>query len=182
MKKGIMLATAIATAVLLSSCGGGAKSTTSPYNELSKIANQMRKDGAITAVGQGQSKREDIAREKSHTDARGKMSQSIESKVSTLNKKFQEEIGSNEDTEINEAFTSVQKVVSQSVLNGAFPEQERMVEKDGIITIYTLMVIDPATFNQSFLDEMESKPKLYERFRASQAYDELKQEMENYDN
>ncbi len=182
MKRILAIALSVFMVSLLASCGASEpEPTTSPYNELSQLANQMRKTGAITSVGQGQSKREDIAREKSQTDARAKMSQSIESKVSTLNKNFQEEIGSNEDTEINEAFTSVQKVVSQSVIAGSFPETERMVKaKDGIITIYTLMVIDPATFNQSFVDEMKNKPKVYERFRASQAYDELQKEMDNY--
>ena len=181
MKKSVILIGAMVIVGILSSCGSSPTPKTTPYNELMKIANGMRKSGAITSVGQGQSKREDIARDKSHTDARGKMSQAMESKVSTLNKSFQEELGTGDDTEINEAFTDVVKVVSKAVLNGAFPEEERMNEKDGIITIYTLMVIDPATFNQSFLDEMKSKPKLYERFRASQAYDELQKEMDAFD-
>ena len=181
MKKNLILVSAIVIAAILSSCGSAPAPKVTPYAELTKVANGMRKGGAITAVGQGQSKREDIAREKSHTDARGKMSQAMESKVSTLNKSFQEEIGSNDDTEINEAFTSVTKVVSKNILQGAFPEDERMVEKDGLITIYTLMAIDPATFNKSFLDNMKSEPKLYERFRASQAYDDLQKEMDNFD-
>ncbi|MCK5686278.1 LPP20 family lipoprotein [bacterium] len=166
---------------IMSSCGSAPTTKVTPYGELTKVANGMRKNGAITAVGQGQSKREDIARDKSHTDARAKMSQAMEAKVSTLNKSFQEEIGTGDETEINEAFTDVVKIVSKSVLKGAFPEDERMLEKDGTITVYTLMVIDPATFNQSFLDEMKSQPKLYERFRASQAYDELQEEMTDFE-
>jgi len=85
------------------------------------------------------------------------------------------------ETEVNEAFTSVSKTMASTTLRGVFPEEERMVTKDGLITVYVLMAMDPATFNQSFLDELQSKPKVYERFRASQAYEELKSEMEAYE-
>jgi hypothetical protein len=71
--------------------------------------------------------------------------------------------------------------MASTTLRGVFPEEERIVSKDGLITIYVLMAIDPATFNQSFMDELQSKPKVYERFRASQAYDDLKNEMEAYE-
>ncbi len=182
MKKLTMLLVAAFTMSLMVSCGGsGATATSSPYNELMKIARDMRKGGAIADVGQGTSKREDIAREKAQTDGRAKIALGMEVKVQALQKKFVEEIGSNEDTEINEAFTSVTKQMASTVLQGAFPEEERMTEKDGMITIYVLMAIDPSTFNKSFMDEMKSKPKVYERFRASQAYDELKTEMDAYE-
>lgn len=182
MKKLTMLILAGFMMSLMVGCGGSeATSKSSPYNELMKIAQTMRKAGAIADVGQGQSKREDLAREKAQTDGRAKLAIGMEAKVQVLQKKFVEEIGSNEDTEINEAFSSVTKTMASTVLQGAFPEEERMTEKDGIITIYTIMAIDPATFNKSFTDEMKSKPKVYERFRASQAYDDLKTEMDAYE-
>lgn len=182
MKKLTILILAGFTMALMVGCGGSETTAkTSPYNELMKMARDMRKAGAVADVGQGQSKREDIAREKAQTDGRAKLALGLESKTQVLQKKFTEEIGSNEDTEINEAFSSVQKTMASTVLQGAFPEEERMVEKDGIITIYVLMAIDPATFNKSFMDEMKNKPKVYERFRASQAYDDLKTEMDAYE-
>ena len=182
MKKLTMLLVAAFTMSLMVSCGGSGETTkSSPYNELAKIANTMRKNGAVADVGQGQSKREDLAREKAQTDGRAKIAMGMEVKVQALQKKFVEEIGSNEDTEINEAFSSVTKQMASTVLQGVFPEEERMVEKDGMITIYVLMAVDPSTFNQSLMDEMKSKPKVYERFRASQAYDELKNEMDTYE-
>jgi hypothetical protein len=183
MKKGLILVlVALFALAMLSGCGGSKDTaTTSPYTELMRMAQQMRQAGALAAVGQGQSAREDLARQKAQNDGRQNLALALESKIQVLQKSFVEEVGSNMDTEINEAFSSVSKTMASTTLRGVFPEEERMVAKEGIITIYVLMAVDPATFNQSFLDELQSKPKVYERFRASQAYDELKNEMEDYE-
>jgi len=178
----IITLVAVFALAMLSGCGGSkGTSATTPYNELNKMAQAMRKAGALADVGQGQSSREDLARQKAQNDGRAKLALGLESKIQVLQKSFLEEVGSAGDTEINEAFSSVSKTMASTTLRGVFPEEERIVSKDGLITIYVLMAIDPATFNQSFMDELQSKPKVYERFRASQAYDELKNEMEAYE-
>ena len=49
-------------------------------------------------------------------------------------------------------------------------------------TAAVVVAVEPNTVNMSIFDEMQNKkPKLYERFRASKAYDELKGEMEEYE-
>ena len=181
----ILLLLAAFGLVLLTGCGGSKQVSAkkSPYLQMQKRANEFNKNGAVAVVGQGESSREDIARKKSYTDARANLAEALETKVQTLSKSFLEEIGTSGDTEINEAFSKTTKTMASTVLKGSFPEDEIMVEKEGKITIYTLMVIDPSTFNQSILDEMDKSgnKKLYERFRSSQAYDELNNEMEAYE-
>ncbi|MEA3500569.1 MAG: hypothetical protein U9R41_06115 [Candidatus Marinimicrobia bacterium] len=186
MKKVLVLfMLAVFGLILLTGCGGSKQVSAekNPYLQMQKRANEFNKNGAVAVVGQGESSREDIARKKSYTDARANLADALEAKVQTLSKSFLEEVGTSGDSEINEAFSRTTKVMSSSVLKGSFPEDEVMVEKEGKITIYTLMVINPATFNQSLLDEMNKSgnKKLYERFRASQAYDELNNEMEKYE-
>lgn len=186
MKKVLVLfMLAVFGLILLTGCGGSKQVSAekNPYLQMQKRANEFKKSGAVAVVGQGESSREDIARKKSYTDARANLADALEAKVQTLSKSFLEEVGTSGDSEINEAFSRTTKVMSSSVLKGSFPEDEVMVEKESKITIYTLMVINPATFNQSLLDEMNKSgnKKLYERFRASQAYDELNNEMEKYE-
>lgn len=186
MKKVLVLfMLAVFGLILLTGCGGSKQVSAekNPYLQMQKRANEFNKNGAVAVVGQGESSREDIARKKSYTDARANLADALEAKVQTLSKSFLEEVGTSGDSEINEAFSRTTKVMSSSVLKGSFPEDEVMVEKESKITIYTLMVINPATFNQSLLDEMNKSgnKKLYERFRASQAYDELNNEMEKYE-
>ncbi len=186
MKKVLVLLMLVAFGLLLLTGCGGSKQVSakkSPYLQMQKRANELKKNGAVAVVGQGESSREDIARKKSHTDARANLAEALEVKVQTLSKSFLEEVGTSGDSEINEAFSRTTKTMSSSVLKGSFPEDEVMMEKEDKITIYTLMVIAPSTFNQSLLDEMNKSKnkKLYERFRASQAYDELNNEMEKYE-
>ena len=47
---------------------------------------------------------------------------------------------------------------------------------------YMLIAIEPGVMNQSLMDELKNKnEKVYERFRASQAYDELDKAMQDYE-
>ena len=180
----ILLLLVIFGLILLTGCGSKEVSgKKSPYFQMQKKANQINKNGAVAVIGQGESSREDIARKKSYVDARANLAEALNVKVQTLSKSFLEEIGTTGDSEINEAFSKTTKTMASTVLKGSFPEDEIMVEKEGKITIYTLMVIDPSTFNQSLMDEMNKSKnkKLYERFRSSQAYDELNNEMETYE-
>jgi len=180
----ILLLLVVFGLILLTGCGSKEVSgKKSPYMQMQKQANQYNKAGAVAVVGQGESSREDIARKKSHVDARANLAEALNVKVQTLSKSFLEEVGTTGDTEINEAFSRTTKTMASTVLKGSLPEDEIMVEDEGKITIYTLMVIDPSTFNQSLMDEMNKSKnkKLYERFRSSQAYDELNNEMEAYE-
>ena len=100
-----------------------------------------------------------------------------------MKKMFQEEIGSAEDSEINEAFTTVTKVLTSTMLQGAITKKTKYMKdpSTGKFTAAALVAVEPDKVNMSILDEVKKgKPKLYERFRASQAYDELDQAMEKY--
>jgi len=155
--------------------------TEDPFEELQVMANQITEQGGVAAVGMGSSSRLDIAKEKAKTDAQGAISESFETKVSRLRKSFIEEVGSN-DTEINETFTTVTKSVSKQTLTGA-RVLKTIYNKDketGKYLAGVLLSLDPKTINQSILDEMSKDQKLYQRFRSSQAFEELQKEMESY--
>ena len=122
----ILTLVAVFALAMLSGCGGSkGTSATTPYNELSKMAQAMRKAGALADVGQGQSSREDLARQKAQNDGRAKLALGLESKIQVLQKSFLEEVGSAGDTEVNEAFSSVSKTMASTTLRGVFPEEEK---------------------------------------------------------
>ncbi len=179
---------------LFMACGGGSKKATKaessmetiddPFQDLTDMANGIIDAGGVAAVGQGISKRMDLAKKKAVTDAQGQLAEIFNTKVQKLKKSFQEEIGSADDSEINEAFTDVTKTLSSTMLRGAITKKVKYMKdrETGKITAAAVVAIEPNKVNMSILDEMKNKkPKLYERFRASQAYDELKKEMENYE-
>lgn len=191
MKRSLITMAISFTVLLLIGCGGNAPQVNDelieiadPFQELQDLANAFTDDGNIAVVGVGTSTRQDIARDKARASAQAKLAESFETKVEVLKKKFTEELGSDLTNELNETFTNVIKTTSQTVLYGAI-EHETKYLKDtgtGMISAGVVLYVSPDVMNQSFLDEMKSQPKLYERFRASEAFKELKEEMENYDN
>ncbi|MHB2148769.1 hypothetical protein ACX8XP_06910 [Calditrichota bacterium LG25] len=155
-----------------------------PFQDLTDLANKIIESGGVAAVGQGTSARQDLAKKKAVTDAMGNLAQVFNTKVQRLNKSFQEEIGSANDSEINEAFTTVTKTLTSQLLRGAVTKKVKFMrnKETGQITAAAVVAIDPKTLNQSILDELQNKkPQLYQRFRATKAYEELKKEMEDYE-
>ncbi len=177
---------------LFTACGGGEKMVKNeklqayedPFQDLTNMANSIIDAGGVAAVGQGISKRQDFAKKKAVTDAQGQLAEIFNTKVQRLKKNFAEEIGSADDSEINEAFTEVTKTLSSTMLKGAITKKVKyMRDKDTKqFTAAVVVAIEPNKVNMSIFDEMKNKrPKLYERFRATKAYDELKKEMQEYE-
>jgi len=173
-------------------CGGGEKMVKNdkleayedPFQDLQDMTNTIIEGGGVAAVGQGISKRQDLAKKKAVTDAQSQMAQIFSTKVQNMRKQFVEEIGSADDSEINEAFTDVTKTLSSTVLKGAITKKVKYMrdKETKQFTAAVVVAVEPNTVNMSIFDEMQNKkPKLYERFRASKAYDELKSEMEDYE-
>ncbi len=195
MKKLLTVSFSMLLLVFLASCGGSADATKAdlddgyeeiadPFSDLQEMANKTVEGGGVAAVGTGTSTRMDLAKDKARTDGQAKLAETFDAKVQNLKERFLEEIGSDERSEVNEAFTSVTKVLSSQVLRGAIMTKSKFIKdkSTGKLTAGVVMSIDPKMLDQSILDEMRSsKPKLYERYRASEAYKRLKDEMEKYE-
>jgi hypothetical protein len=177
---------------LIVACGGGQKVVDpskdmieyeDPFQDLQDMSAAIIDAGGIAAVGQSESARQDLAKKKAVTDAQGQLAEIFNTQVNRMKKMFQEEIGSAEDSEINEAFTTVTKVLTSTMLQGAITKKTKYMKdpQTGKFTAGSLVAVEPDKVNMSILDEVKKgKPKLYERFRASQAYEELDQAMEKY--
>lgn len=180
------------TLTLFMGCGGGEKMVKNeqleayedPFQDMQDMTNAIIDGGGVAAIGQGISLRQDLAKKKAVTDAQGQMAEIFSTKVQKMKKMFVEEIGSAEDSEINEAFTDVTKTLSSTVLKGAITKKVKYMrdKETKQFTAAVVVAVEPNKVNMSIFDEMQNKrPKLYERFRASKAYDELKSEMEDYE-
>ncbi len=194
MKKQLMILFALILSVtLFTACGGGSKKMVKndameayadPFQDLQEMTNAIIEGGGVAAVGQGISRRQDIAKKKAVTDAQGQMAEIFSTKVQKMKKMFVEEMGGADDSEVNEAFTDVTKTLSSTVLRGAITKKVKYMrdKETKQFTAGVVVAVEPNKVNMSIFDEMKNnKPKLYERFRASKAYDELKNEMENYE-
>lgn len=155
-----------------------------PFEDLTVLSNEIIEAGGVASVGEGTSARRDLAKEKARTNAQGKLAEIFDLKVQKMKKSFLEEVGGATESEVNEAFSSVTKTLTSQVLKGAIVKKSKVTKnkKTGQYMVGVVVAITPKTVNMSVMDELEgSKPQLYQRFRASQAYEELKNEMEDYE-
>ena len=155
-------------------------------NEFEAVKNDILLAGGVADIGIGRSPRRDIAKNKAKADGLKNLAQVFETNVQNLTKKFLEELGESADVEINEAVSSATKVVTNQKLNFAISKKTRYVEENEgdkkIFSCYVIMAIEPSVINQSLMNELKTKnQKTYERFRASQAYEELDEAMKEYE-
>ena len=178
------------TIMFMGNCGGGMTITADPFteveNEFEVAKNIILSAGGVADIGIGRSPRRDIAKEKAKVNGQKNLAQIFENKVQNLTKSFIEELGEDTDVEINEAFSSATKSITSKVLNGVISKKTQYVQEkvDGkiVYSCYVLMAIEPGTVNQSLMDEMGNKnKKTYERFRASQAFEEMDGAMKDYE-
>ena len=180
----------VTTIMFMGNCGGGMTITADPFteveNEFEVAKNIILSAGGVADIGIGRSPRRDIAKEKAKVNGQKNLAQIFENKVQNLTKSFIEELGEDTDVEINEAFSSATKSITSKVLNGVISKKTQYVQEkvDGkiVYSCYVLMAIEPGTVNQSLMDEMGNKnKKTYERFRASQAFEEMDGAMKDYE-
>ena len=186
-----ILSIAALSFLFLNGCGGSSKAEPveeeyveikDPFSDLTVLANQIIEEGGVAAVGQGTSQRMDISKEKAKTAAQGNLAEIFNTKVQRLKRQFVEEIGTDNDTEINEAFSNVTKTLTSKTLKGAIVKDTKIIkDKKGMYVTGIVLAVTPKTVDQSIMDEMKNNKKVYERFRASQAYKDLDKEMKEYE-
>ncbi len=144
-------------------------------NEVAEIA----KKGGMASVGIGESRNTQLAITKAKVEARKNLAQLVQVKIENLEKAFIEEVGEASGSEMNELFSSATKQITSQTLQGTLPKLQKYETDDGITTAYILMVLNPDIIDESLKNS--SAKHLYERFRASKAFEELDKEMKEYD-
>jgi len=187
MKKQFTFILLVAVVLSLAACSSSKKiddasdwkEVGDPFQELTTMANDIIESGGVAAVGEGRSTRKDIAKQKAIASSELSLAGIFERKVEGLKKNFQEEVGQGQESEVNELFSVVSKTTISKALVGAIEKDYKILQNDDGEYMYgVVLAITPKTANMSILDEMSTKkPQLYQRFRASQAFEELEKEM-----
>ena len=102
-------------------------------------------------------------------------------KVSGLFKRFREEIGAEEDAELLAMTTAVSKEVVSEVIQGCRTAKQA-IQKEGIsYRAYVLMEMPIGEANAALMSKIKESKNMYTRFRASQGFKELEDEVEKYE-
>ncbi len=144
--------------------------------EVAKIVEK----GGLAEVGIAESRNTQLAITKAKVEARKNLAQLVRVKIENLEKAFIEEVGEASGSEINELFSSATKQITSQTLQGTVPKMQKYETDDGITTAYILMVLNPDIIDASLKNNNSAK-HLYERFRASKAFEELDKEIKEFD-
>lgn len=136
--------------------------------------------GHIFAKATETSLKAELAENKATTEARKKIAQTIEIKVQNLEKKFDEEIGLGEDAELNSFYSSTTKTLTSQMLNGTRVAKTDFIREGTIFRAFVMVVMDDE-FAKGFVERVKNNKQLYQRFRASKAFEEMEKEIKEYE-
>jgi len=122
-----------------------------------------------------------LAVDKAKQQARAEIESQLELKVNGLTKRFAEELGADEDSVLLSEFTQVSDSVVSTVMIGTRENKKDIVVENGIYRAYVLMELPLGEANLALMKQIKNNQNVYSRFKAGQAYDELEQAVEKYE-
>jgi hypothetical protein len=122
-----------------------------------------------------------LAFDKATTDARTEIGRQVELKVEGLQKRFQEETGNNADAQLLDQFTQANKTVVSTSLSGSRISKQKQVKDGSLWRAYVLVEYPVGAANEAFLKQVKKNDQLYTRFRATQTFKELDDEVKKLD-
>ncbi len=100
--------------------------------------------------------------------------------MQNLEKKFDEEIGLGEDAELNSFYSSTTKTLTSQMLNGTRVAKTDFIREGTIFRAFVMVVMDDE-FAKGFVERVKNNKQLYQRFRASKAFEEMEKEIKEYE-
>jgi hypothetical protein len=156
------------------------ESDDSMFDYMQEEVGKITEKGGMAAVGIGESRNTQLAITKAKVEARKNLAQLVTVKIENLEKAFIEEIGEASGSEMNELFSSATKQITSQTLQGTVPKMQKYeTDDEDITTAYILMVLNPDIIDASLKNN--SAKHLYERFRASKAFEELDKEIREFE-
>ena len=122
-----------------------------------------------------------LAIDKATQDARAEVARTVQVKMEGLQKKFDEEVGVKDNSTLLQQFTQATKSVVSESLNGSQVKQKQ-ISKDGQVwRAYVLVQYPIGAASDAFLKQIKNNNEMYTRFRASQTFKELNDEVQKYE-
>jgi len=178
--------------ILWSGCGGSAEKLEPkppPHEEKDIISdipdwfiNPPKDTKYLYATGTHKGPDLGFAREMAINAGRVEIASQIQTKITGLFKRFQEEIGVGEDAELTAMTATVSKAVVSESLSLSIPTKQDIKREESVLyRVYVLMEMPIKAVNAALVSEIKENRSMYTRFRASQAFKELEAEVAKYE-
>jgi hypothetical protein len=182
--RGLVLAVLVVLAgVMIVGCGGSPQSIqqASTNDPPAWYPNPPQDPLYLRAANSQVSQDMQIAIDKASVGARTELGRMLETKVSGLQKKFEEETGTGTDATLLQQFTQASKLVVSTTLNGSKMKDHKSVKDGNLYRAYVMYELPIGAANEQLLQEIKKNKDLYTRFRASETYKELDTEVQKYE-
>lgn len=130
--------------------------------------------------GQGESRDMSIAVNTAEADGRNKLAQTLQTEMQGLEEKFQSSVrGDVGGEEVLNTFRQAVRAVTNQTLTGSRVAQRKVTTDPSGVSyrVFVLMELDKAAAKTALMDKVKSDANLYARFRASQAFTDLDDEI-----
>lgn len=114
-------------------------------------------------------------------EARNELAASIEAHIKSLTKRAREQIGIGKDAELNSQFSKAIKQTVDQTLNFSTlykAAETRWDKKRNAFRAEVIYKIDIGPVNNRMMENIKQRQNLYERFRTSELFKELEEEIE----
>ena len=122
-----------------------------------------------------------LAVDKATAAARADIGRQLQVKIEGLQKRFTEETGSGNDAQLLQSFTEAEKTIVSETLNGSKAKNQKIVKDGGLWRAYVLVEYPIGAANQALMQQINNNNQMYTRFKASETYKELQDEVDKYD-
>jgi hypothetical protein len=119
--------------------------------------------------------------DKASSLARDQIANTAGTKVMSMFKRFREEVGEGETPEFMSMTSNVSKQVVSEVISGTRVVKKELSQKGTVYHAYVLMRMPIGEANSALMARIKANQNLYTRYRASQAFRELNDDVEKYE-
>ncbi len=135
----------------------------------------------LYGVATATSKDLQLALNKAATDARAEIARQVELRVQGLQKKFDEETGLGKDAQLLQMYTQASKLVISTSLSGSRIKEQKFGQEGEVYRAFALVEYPVGVVSQDLLSQIKNKEQLYTRFRASETFKEMEDEVNRYE-
>ena len=152
------------------------------YQKMQRKAGKVNSHGGLAAVGVGSSKDLSNATKMAMMRGRTEVADSLQTRVNALTKDFRDQIGDTpESAEYNMLFSTAAKQLTSQLVQGIAAQEVETETKGDTVSVYALMVQNPKAIKEYFANVKNTPALLYERFRATQAFNQLDKDIQRYE-
>jgi hypothetical protein len=172
----------VLVSLVMISCGGSKSLSETETGDVPDwYLNTPTSDNYIYEAASATSRDMDLALNKAETEARAKIGRTMEAKINSMQKKFEEEVGEGENSEFLSQFTQATKVIVSTELTGSKVKNKKFVEDGSNWRTYVLMEYPIGAAQKAFLNKIKSNDQLYTRFRSTEAMQEMEEDVKKYE-